>query len=271
MPWPEQTLRWSGIGLAGVSWLSAAMFGCYILAFYIAAAWQGHFSGWNGNLPALYAPGHPLSLLAMGGHMAMGGVLLLLGPLQLIGAVRRRWPAFHRWIGRLYVAAAGIAGAGGLIFIAARGTIGGIVMDIGFGLYGALMVWAAWQTYGLARARHLVRHRAWAIRLFALTTGSWLYRMDYGFWEILANGIGHTHDFRGPFDQVMVFFFYIPNLLVAELFIRARVRPRPGALSLSAAALLAACTLFVGVGSYYFTLYYWGPAILHGLEGHPGT
>lgn len=35
------------------------------------------------------------------------------------------------------------------------------------------------------------------------------------------HGLGHTGHFSGPFDIVMAFFFYVPNLLVAELFLRA--------------------------------------------------
>ena len=71
-------------------------------------------------------------------------------------------------------------------------------MDIGFGLYGALMVLAAIQTFRYARARSLSRHRTWALRLFALAIGSWLYRMDYGFWLLLGGGRATPMIFTGP-------------------------------------------------------------------------
>ena len=157
--------------------------------------------------------------------MAAGAVILLLGPLQLIGAIRRRWPVVHRWIGRTYVTAAGLAGIGGLVFIATQRTIGGLPMDIGFGLYGLLMVVCAVQTWRHAAARRIEIHRGWAIRLYALAIGSWLYRMDYGLWLTLAKRLGHTKDFHGPFDVVMAFAFYVPNLILAEIFIRARRAP----------------------------------------------
>lgn len=92
--------------------------------------------------------------------------------------------------------------------------------------------------------------------------GSWLYRMDYGFWRLLAHGAGHTPAFDGAFDVVMSFFFYIPNLVVAEAFIRARrLRARPSA-RIGAALLLSGATAFVAIGTYYFTAYHWGPGIL---------
>ncbi len=95
--------------------------------------------------------------------------------------------------------------------------------------------------------------------------GSWLYRMDYGFWLLLTDGAGHAHDFREPFDMLMAFFFYVPNLLVAEAFIRARRITAPPALRLAAAVVLAAATSFLLLGTYFFTPFLWGPAILHQL------
>jgi hypothetical protein len=107
----------------------------------------------------------------------------------------------------------------------------------------------------------LEKHRLWALRLYALAIGSWLYRMDYGFWLLLTDGLGHTRQFSGPFDQVMAFFFYLPNLLVVEVFSRARGYQASTALRLTACLLLLLATFFLGLGTYYFTLYYWGPAI----------
>lgn len=260
-------LRWSGVGLVAASWVSAASFGLYILAFYLGAIPAGHMEQWNQNLAGLYDKGNPAGWLAMSAHLATGAIILLLGPVQLIGAVRRRWPRIHRYLGRVYVCTAGVAGLGGLGFIVTQGTIGGGPMNLGFGLYGSLMVLAAAQAYRYARARRFEKHRAWAIRLFALAIGSWLYRMDYGFWLIAAHRIGHTGNFRGPFDIVMRFFFYVPNLALAELFLRARQMPANPAVRLSTGIVLNAATAFVTVGTYYFLRYYWGPSILHGLLG----
>jgi hypothetical protein len=207
----------------------------------------------------------------MTAHLAMGAVILLLGPVQLIGAVRRRWPTMHRWIGRVYVSASLVAGVGGLIFILARQTIGGTVMNAGFGLYGALMVVAAVETWRHAVGGRFNDHRAWAIRLFALAIGSWIYRMDYGFWLIAAHRVGHREDFHGPFDMVMSFFFYLPNLAVAELFLRARQLRSHAGFRRFALAVLIIATLTVTVGTYYFLRFYWGPGILDMVLGRQVT
>jgi hypothetical protein len=255
-------LRWSGVGLVGASWISAGAFGLYILAFYLGRLAAGHAADWNGILDGLYEKGNVAALLSMSAHLAAGAVVLLLGPVQFIAAVRSRWPVVHRWIGRVYVATCGLAGLGGLIFIAAKGTIGGAVMNAGFGLYGALMVLCAVEAWRHAAARRFDLHRAWAIRLFALAIGSWLYRMDYGFWLLAMHRIGHREDFRGPFDVVMAFFFYLPNLAVVELYLRSAWLKEHGAARVVTALLMNAATLVVGVGTYYFLRFYWGPGIL---------
>lgn len=264
---PFALLHWSSIGVVSASWLSAGIFGMYILAFYLGAVVSQHMGRWNNNLPGLYEKRDSVALLAMTAHLATGAVILLLGPVQLIDRFRARFPGIHRWFGRIYVFAGGVAGIGGLGFIASQGTIGGAPMNVGFGLYGVLMTLAAIQTYRYARRRQFQPHKAWAIRLFASAIGSWLYRMDYGFWLIAMHGIGHTANFRGPFDIVMSFFFYVPNLIVAELFVRARQVPKRRALSISAATVLNVATLVVLIGTYYFTRYYWGPGIVTGLSG----
>lgn len=265
--WSRLLLRWAATALVVTVWISAGLFGLYILAFYAGALLDGQLEGWNQVLPRLYEPSTPAATAGIALHFAAGGVILVLGCIQLLGGVRARFPALHRWLGRVYVLASLLAGVGGLTFIVLKGTVGGTVMDIGFGLYGVLMIICALQTYRHARARRLELHRAWALRLFVLALGSWLYRMDYGFWLLLTDGWGHTDDFRGPFDILMAFFFYVPNLVVAELFIRARRGGASPGLRFAAAGVLAAATGFLLLGTYFFTAYLWGPAILDRLAG----
>jgi hypothetical protein len=177
------TLRWATRVLVSMVWISAAIFGLYIIAFYAGVAFDGAIDQWNAALPRLYEPDTPFATIGIGAHFAAGAIVLVLGPIQLIGAVRARAPWLHRWTGRVYVFAALASGLGGLAFIAVKGTIGGAWMNVGFSLYGGLVVVAAVATIWHARQRRFAEHRAWAIRLFALAIGSWLYRMDYGFWR----------------------------------------------------------------------------------------
>lgn len=255
-------LHRAAVALVVTVWLSVTLFGVYILAYYAGAIVDHDLPAWNAVLPQVYEPATPAATAAIGLHFFAGGVILLLGCIQLIGAARDRYPALHRGLGRVYLTASLLAGVGGLGFILAKGTVGGSVMDIGFGLYGGLMILCALQTYRYARARRIGVHRAWALRLFALAIGSWLYRMDYGFWLLLVGPTGHTEDFRGPFDRLMAFYFYLPNLLVVEVFLRGRrTHASPVSRRFATATLLAA-TAFLLLGTYFFTTELWGPAIM---------
>lgn len=261
-PFSAALLRRSVQALAGTAWLSSAIFAASIIALFMGAIPAGTPEDWNDSLPRLYVPHSTAGNVGIGLHFALGAVLLLLGPIQLMGSVRNRWPRFHRWTGWVYASAAVITGLGGLTFIVARGTIGGPVMSIGFGLYGALMVLAAVMTVRHAVARRLDAHRAWAIRLFSLAIGSWLYRMYYGFWFLFFGRIGHTKSFDGPLDAVMIFWFYVPNLILAEMFIRARRDTAPGWARTGAATALLGATAFLLLATYFFTAKTWGPIVL---------
>jgi len=260
----ERALWWTSRGLAAVVWASASVFGVYILAFYAGAVFADP-TRWNQLLPDLYVPGGVAGNAGMGLHFLGGGLLLVLGSIQFVGPLRGAAPTVHRWLGRVYVTAAGLASVGGLLFIAVRGCVGGWLMDVAFALYGVLMLVAAVQTARHAVARRLSAHRAWAVRLYALAVGSWLYRMDYGFWMLLTDGWGHAGGFVGWFDYVMDFWFYLPNLLVAELYLRADGRQLPSWAQGLGVAVLAAATGFVGLGSYFFVVHYWLPGVFVGL------
>lgn len=257
-----RALAWAAGALVAVTWLSAAIFGAYILAHYGGAIVRARLDDWNRALPRLYEPATTWANVGVGVHFVAGGVLLLLGPLQLFARVRERTPAVHRLVGRVYVAAAVAAGLGGLVFIALKGTVGGAFMSLAFAGYGAAVVGCGVASLVNARLGRFERHRAWSLRLFALAVGSWLYRMDYGFWFLFTDGIGHTPTFDGGFDRFLDLFFYLPNLAVAELFIRARRPAASPRVRVTATVALTLAASFLVLATYFFTRYQWGPAIV---------
>ena len=261
----DVAIQWAARILVTVVWTSALLFGLYILAFYFIALLQGNTVQWNEVLPGLYDKETQMATIGIGMHFAAGGIILILGCIQLIDSIRQKYPIIHSWLGRLYVLAAITAAIGGLVFIFIKGTIGGLLMDIGFAGYGILTFWAAIATIYYARSQDFGRHRAWAIRLFALAIGSWLYRMDYGFWFLLTDRLGHTEDFTGPFDRFMAFFFYLPNLLVAEIFIGHYEAVKTKSAKVIAVLSFYIVSGFLLLGTYFFTKEYWGPAIIEAI------
>jgi len=185
--------------------------------------------GWAGLWPApgfvsRFLSGEPLANAAIFGHMIAGAAITFAVPLQVLIGLSGRARPLHRTAGYTLAAAGLLTGLAGVIYIALRGTIGGPAMNAGFALYGVLMVATAAQTLRFARAGAVERHRAWALRFFVLAIASWLYRVHYGIWEIATGGLASRPDFTGLFDRVQVFAFYLPYLLLLELFLIRRRR-----------------------------------------------
>lgn len=86
--------------------------------------------------------------------------------------------------------------------------------------------------------------------------------MEYGLWSVLFGGLGREPGFSGWFDAGMVFFFYVPNLIIAELFIRAGRNQRGALVIGGAGALLLAASAFIVVATWMFTASVWGPRIV---------
>lgn len=206
--------RW--LGLIGL-FLSGFVFAAYSLRFGLR--------GLGTDLSAetyIYSSGAPLINLAIFSHMALGAAIMVLVPLQLFTASRQRIAQLHRVLGRVIVLGAMCIALGGLAYIGLRGTIAGPLMDLGFGVYGGLFLLAAAQTFRYARAGNHDRHRDWALRLFVLIMGSLLFRLHYVIWFLLTDGLWSTEQLDGPFDKVQYFAFYLPYLIVLEVWLRRR-------------------------------------------------
>ena len=202
----------------------------FALIIVVLAGLFGLYAMGEGNLGLFSAdrassdfwlPGKSVSNTAIHGHMWVGGLITILAPVQAMGFVRNRFPWIHRALGYFISITALATAVGGLFYIAARGTQGGIPMSLAFTLYGLLMVLAAVQTLRHARAGWPTL-RDWALRLIVLILGSWLYRVHYGVWYLITGGIASNPDFNGLFDLVSLFAFYVPYLILLELWLRRR-------------------------------------------------
>ncbi|WP_136658857.1 DUF2306 domain-containing protein [Nitratireductor sp. XY-223] len=181
----------------------------------------------------LYRTDGTVSNPAMFGHMVAGAVITLLAPLQLLTVLRRRLPFVHRLIGYVVCCTAVLTAVGGLAYIWLRQTIGvayiwlrqtigGPLMDFAFAGYGLCVLAAAIQAVRFARARDFERHRRWALRMFVLAIGSWIYRVHYQLWHLATGGLWTEPGFTGPFDLFQLFAFYVPYLVGLEIYFRLR-------------------------------------------------
>lgn len=151
-------------------------------------------------------------------HIIASSVALMIGPLQFLRVLRQRQPRLHRWLGRSYVAACLIGGfAGGII---ALGSTAGPVAGWGFFLLALLWVPATLRALFAAMRRDFADHERWMIRSFALTLAAVTLRLYLPSSQIA--GI--------PFPDaypVIAWACWVPNLIIAEIWIASRRKPRP--------------------------------------------
>jgi hypothetical protein len=245
-PVDDRMLRWIGrlFGLATLAGLG--IFGAYIAMRAIGATVK-NFEQWHNLVAGLPMPtvSEWTANIGIGLHFVMGAVLVLAWPILLSTRVRTRHRKVHRWTGRLYVTSGLLAGVGGMSFILTHGAYSRAA-SIAFSLWGAVMMLSAVMAYVHARAKRFDRHRAWAIRLFAMVLGSWLFDIEIQAWTDWAGGIGMNADgASGPVDLAMLYLFFVPNLLVAEFFIRNMHRRLvlPGRLKWPAVTVFGAAAL----------------------------
>ena len=154
-------------------------------------------------------------------HVAAAGTALMVGAFQFLPAVRRR-RTLHRWLGRTYAPACIAGGAAG--FVLAFGTTAGPVAAWGFGLLAPVWIYTTAQGWLTARARRFDEHRRWMIRSFSLTFAAVTLRL----YLPLAFIPGLS------FEQVYVataWISWIPNLLLAELYLRREMGRRTAAIA----------------------------------------
>jgi len=152
-------------------------------------------------------------------HVASSATALLVGSFQFASSIRARWPRYHRWSGRLYVAACLVGGVSGHML--AWGTTAGSVAGIGFGLLSILWLVTTLRAWQLATQRDFVEHRRWMIRSWALTLAGVTLRIQ------LAIAMALEIPFETSYTAI-AYLCWVPNLILGELYL-ARDRRRSGA------------------------------------------
>lgn len=217
----EHALHWLGRSFYVATLVGFGLFGIYII-LRATGSTSKNFDQWHdliSGLPLLTSSDW-IANIGIGMHFIMGMVLVLAWPILLSGRIRAHHPVVHRLTGRVYVSAGFLAGVGGMSYILTHGAFIPSA-SVAFAVWGAMIMLCSVMAYIHARARRFDRHRAWAIRLFALVLGSWLFDVEYETWQKLTGGLGFGEDgISGPVFYALLYLFFIPNLLVAEFFIR---------------------------------------------------
>ena len=237
------------------------LFVAFILLFYYPPTLTGNFAAWNDKpLITGHVAGDAAGNLFFAVHVLMAAVMTLGGLVQLVPTIRSRWPAVHRWNGRLYLLSALGLALGGLWLTWIRGTWLALGGAIGITLDALLILAFAGLAWRAAHARRFADHRRWAIRLFAVASAVWFMRVGYMAWGLATGGAGIGEAMDGPFDLFLAFANSLLPLAIAELYLRAGANGTPAARK-AVAGLLGLCALVILAGSAGAWMVMWGPYI----------
>lgn len=255
------------LSAAATSWFVVAvlgqlMFVVYVIGFYGRAAAQGRFEAWNKVLPHGYVAGDSAGNLVLSMHLAFAALITVGGALQLATGVRRLFPTFHRWNGRVYLMLALVMSLGGLVMVWTRGMIGDLSQHIAISINAVLIMVCAAMTLRHALARRFLVHRRWALRLFLVVSGVWFFRVGLMLWIVVNQGpVGFDpKTFSGPFLSFLAFAQYLLPLAVLELYFRAQASTAPRLRMLMAAGLFS-CVLMTAAGAAAATMIMWLPRL----------
>jgi Predicted membrane protein (DUF2306) len=195
-------------------WVGSIFFIYYIISEYLSTVFNMDYR-WDQILPGL---GWPIgNRIYIGLHFFFGIIIQFIGPIQFIE--RLRTLHIHKWTGRTYIVSCLITAACGIAFIIMNGTVGKFNMTVSFTLYGIFLYISAAQTWIYARQHDYQNHMYWAIRTFALGTGSWIYRLLYYSAFICGYTFDDHSDFLRPLDMLFDWLFFVPNMICAEIII----------------------------------------------------
>ena len=145
-------------------------------------------------------------------HVVGAMVALTIGPFMFLNRLRMRWPAVHRWLGRVYLLGVLVGGTTGLV-LAGYAYTGGTT-SAGFAILGLLWLGTGLMAYIRIREGDVQAHRRWMLRNFALTLAGVSLRMQtLPLAMIFGFDLGY---------MIVAWSCWIPNLLIVEWMVRKR-------------------------------------------------
>ncbi|MES2800473.1 MAG: DUF2306 domain-containing protein [Bacteroidota bacterium] len=147
-------------------------------------------------------------------HVFSSPIVIITGFLQFFKIFIKRYPTFHRWIGRLYIFTL-------LFFAAPSGLLiglyanGGYFTQVMFVLLASCWMISGFLAYHFARKKEFKIHGDWMLRNYALTISAITLRFYAYLFDVFSVPLGQIESY-----QVLSFLSWVPNLVVAELIIR---------------------------------------------------
>lgn len=163
-----------------------------------------------------YSSGYFLGFYA---HIFTAPPALLCGTLQISSTLRRRWPTWHRRLGKIYALLVLCFAAPGGLIMSTR-AFGGTSSLICFALISVGAWWFTWKGWQTAQQRRFDEHGRWMCRSYLMMCSAIMLRLIH--FAMQPIGLDPTLTY-----QLAAWLSWLPALGVFELTIRNRGWRRP--------------------------------------------
>lgn len=248
------------------AWFLAATLGqwafvAFIVLFFGGTLLDGDLSRLN-DKPHItaYVPGDLAGNAQFLGHALLGGLVTFAGAWQLVPALRRRWPAVHRWNGRMFLSVALVVTLSGFYLTWVRGSQLGPGSNLSISLNGMLILCFATLAWRSALRRDIDSHRRHALRAYLLVNGVWFLRIGMMLAGLILTPLGLRIDYSGATFLIVSFASWMLPLAMLELYFRAG-RSRNAPLQAVAGGLLLGFALLTLAGGLSAAAFMWWPVL----------
>ncbi|AJG91205.1 DUF2306 domain-containing protein (plasmid) [Bacillus tropicus] len=149
-------------------------------------------------------------------HITISIVALVNGPFTLSTKFRGKNINRHRIVGKIYMIGILLGGVSGLYL--SFYAMGGLVTKLGFDLLSVFWLTSAYQALNRVKNKKIQDHRNWMIRNYFLTFAAVTLRI----WLPLFVLLFGLEQFEVSYT-VIAWLAWIPNVIIAELFIKQRL------------------------------------------------
>jgi hypothetical protein len=254
------------LDLAAVLWFIAATMGqwafvLFILLFFSPPLFSGDLQALN-DKPHItgYVPGDTLGNLQLLLHVYLAAAVTLAGALQLLPALRRRWPAVHRWNGRLFLGAAVLATLSGFYLTFVRGSQLNLASTISIACNGVLILLFAVLAWRSAHRRDFAEHRRHALRAYLLVNGVWFLRIGIVLTGLGLGAFGHRMDYDSPVFAVVSVLSWVAPIVFLQLYFAAERTPHPR-VQYAVAGVFVLLSLLTAAGGLAAAAFMWWPRL----------